>query len=354
MNDSTIRPPFTPSQRAIEAVAETPDRAGASTQAWSASVEPEAEVPGYLQVMAPAAATAFAATDPALWVEAENRVVLAHVAGGMRARMAELTSSGSITASFNKKLESATTAEADRMLSASGPVELAAFLESPGVSPKAKARIVEVCLVRGGRESRADLERLAQMTHLPGATGAVMRHDRSAEVRKLEYQHVAEAAVFENPDGGKVFAELSLLKTRVDAERPASRFMAVMAQPGGWHDPERLAGMMLAMPPQVRGQMYFHLHDAANNSEKGTTRVTGGTVGAEAHLGQRQIGELTGTVGLEIEYTPRDSEWQLIVEDVAGYIIDDVKTEHREENCAFNSGLELANRQSTNSTRECP
>ena len=88
-------------------------------------------------------------------------------------------------------------------------------------------------------------------------------------------------------------------------------------------------GVRLERDRFVAGQESASFEDVASAITRGTlVEVTG------AYDGTHQPGE------------PGDFEF-------AGYVVDDVKTARREENCLFNSGIELANRESTDLPRTC-
>jgi hypothetical protein len=209
--------------------------------------------------------------------------------------------------------ESTAAEDADRLFPALGPEEVERGIRNPNLSPAARARLVEVALVRGGRKNRTTLEHEARID-------LGRRFDHEA----IRWQKIAVLAM--TPE---IFVALSAEETFLGREglHPATRWIETAMQPRGWLDIEQAAAWMKALPPEVRGRATFHLHDAAHEAAKGSVRVSSAKLGV-------------GPVDVEIDWVPRDSEWAQVVKQVGGAVKKDLDRRPAERD-AFVEGIRL-------------
>jgi hypothetical protein len=221
-----------------------------------------------------------------------------------------------IETGFTRLLQARSAEEVDRTFRNLGPQRMQALLADPDLPADARAKLVEVALLRGGREPRALLE-------LRRGYEVALKLDPHAIV----YQRLALEAVLRDP---AVFEALSgdprLLGD--DAVPPATRWMEMAVAPRGWLDPEATARWMMTLPPETRGRAIFHLLDAANEADKGRVRITGGSIGL-------------GPVDLDVEYTPKDDEWQETVNRIVQWVD---RATGQADAPAFDRGARLADR----------
>jgi hypothetical protein len=221
-----------------------------------------------------------------------------------------------IETGFTRLLQARAAEEVDRTFSNLGPGRIQVLLADPDLPPDARAKLVQVALLRGGREPRVMLE-------MRRGFEVALRLDPHA----LDYQRLALEAVQGDP---AVFEALSRDPRLFadDAVAPATRWMEMAVGPRGWLDPEAAARWMVSLPPETRGRAIFHLLDAANEAEKGRVRVSGGSIGL-------------GPVDLDVEYTPKDDEWQAIVNRVVQWVDRETRPPDAP---AFDRGARLADR----------
>lgn len=220
---------------------------------------------------------------------------------------------GLVQRGVNGLLEVTSAEDADRLSPSLGPDELERAVRNPALSPEARAKLVEVALLRGGRKNRDTLLHEERID-------AGRRFDHSA----IRYQRIAVEAM--TPE---IFAALSAEERFIGPDRihPATQWMEVAMQPRGWLEVDDAAAWMKSLPAEIRGRAYYHLHDAAHEAGKGRVGVS---------IDSFDV----GPVDVAIDYVPRDSDWESVVKQIAGAVKKDLDRRPAQRD-AFVEGIRL-------------
>ena len=210
-------------------------------------------------------------------------------------------------------LEVASAEDADRLFPSLSLDELERAVRSPSLSPEARAKLVEVALVRGGRKNRDTL----------------LHEERIDLGRRFDHEAIRWQRVAVEAMTPEIFTALSAEERFIGPDRvhPASQWIEVALQPRGWLEVDEAAAWMKSLPPEVRGRAWYHLHDAAHEAKKGRVGVAFDSFDV-------------GPVDVAIDYVPRDSEWASVVKQVGGAVKKDLDRRPAERE-AFVNGIRL-------------
>jgi hypothetical protein len=191
------------------------------------------------------------------------------------------------------------------------------MLRSPNLSVAEKGRLLEVVLLRGGSYPQAQLkDPFFVFTEGIGP----------AAVNKVAYQQMAVEAVVGSAQGPELFQALSASGDFVNHRQPATQLMHVLLQENGWMHHDKVEDWINGIADaEVRGQIMFHVYDAASRSNVANELKTSVSLGAG-------WGPLDASISLEYE----SKHWEQIVPDIRQKVKTELTAEEEE---AYNRGL---------------
>jgi hypothetical protein len=208
------------------------------------------------------------------------------------------------------------------------PKVLEMLLTDPRLDTAARAKVLEVALLRGGSTSYARLKSgwIDEGSTLSSPVG--FNPGRAKEM--LAYQNMAILAA--TGDDRALLPQLSRSGDHLppDYRQPATQLMHIMLQKGGhYKDANSVEDWILSLRPEDRGRAIYHLRDAAANKD-----LAGGWK-LESMSGEGRIGIFTagGT------YRYQDTHWEKTVQNIEGKVRSKLTEDTIKE---YNDGMEFA------------
>jgi hypothetical protein len=205
---------------------------------------------------------------------------------------------------------------------------LATLVNDETLTIEQRSKVLEVMVFRGALNEYSYAEMTPEGMMGGGALGLAEYADRQDEFKERRlYQETVRDLLFAHPE---VFAQLSDSKDLMPQGRfPATECMNTLLRAGGiYGDHDRVQDFeekVLALSPEVRGRMVYHILDAARNSTvhlNGGTQLTGWSIELSAGNSAASLGF---GVGAQWEHLP-DHHWQRRVNDFRGDMSFDLET----------------------------
>jgi hypothetical protein len=156
------------------------------------------------------------------------------------------------------------------------PRVLKMMLEDPNLDAAAKARVLEVVLLRGGSRPIDELGPALMRNDLSPMEKEAMKHGSDPLGDMASYKTMARDVVLEmkDPQRAEILNELSKNFDHLPDERkPATQLAYILLQDGGGYDKvetrQNVLDAIETLPPDTQGRMLYAIDDAAWGWDKG-------------------------------------------------------------------------------------